>query len=148
MAGFFDGEGCVNLTVSGRSRQVCLRLMIVNTDHEILSEIHLSFGGRLARPRGNRKGWKSFRQIVFSGKEAYEFLLSVYPFLVVKKRQAKLAIDFWNFQHRPSSERCEIYKNPNCPIGYGRRRTQATIETELLFKKQMHELNRKGPGVN
>jgi len=146
VAGFFDGEGCVNITVRGKVRQVCLRVMIVNTDASILQKINLSYGGRLTKPHSAKDGWKLTRQLVFMGAEAFNFLISIYPYLEIKKRQAKLAIDFWNFQSSGRNQRCEFVSRP-IPKMPGRmvlKRTPQTVERELQFKAEMHELNRKG----
>ena len=145
-AGFFDGEGCVNITVRGRCRQVCLRVMLVNTDAEILSLFYAQWGGRLTRPRVHRDTWKPFRALIWSGQEAIDFLTVIQPYCRVKQRQIALAQEFWAFMKAPRMERCAVDpgSTTRAPFRVIVRRTPATLDKELLFKQQMHALNRKG----
>jgi hypothetical protein len=145
-AGFFDGEGCVNITVRGKFRQVSLRVMIVNTDEWILKELQLQYGGNLMTPRKLKQGWKPTRQLSLTGKVAIDFLHKIYPFLRIKRRQAELAFEFWGFMQKPRTERCEAVVIPveNFKRRVVMRRTDETKSLELLYKDQMHALNLKG----
>ena len=39
LAGFFDGEGSIGITVAGKYRRCILRLTLVNTDYDLLAAI-------------------------------------------------------------------------------------------------------------
>lgn len=140
LAGFFDGEGCVNITTRGKSKQVALRVMIVNTDPTILQEIQQVYGGFLSKPRINKRGWKAFRQLTFVGDSAVGLLSTLLPFLRIKKRQAELAIEFWAFQKAPGRNMTKYNESGHA----FRVRKPEIISGELYFKAQMHELNKKG----
>ena len=145
-AGFFDGEGCVNITVMGKTRQVSLRLMLSNTDAEILSLFRLQFGGFLSKPRTLKEGWKPYRQWVITGLGALEFMKFIRKNIIVKRAQVELAIEFMKFMHLPIRERCTVHSGPidrsqKTPIIS---RKPETIATELSFKDRMHILNKKG----
>lgn len=144
-AGFFDGEGCVNLTIRGKNCQISLRVMITNTDPNILQEFKDTYGGRLTKPRVLTEGWKAFRQIVLSDSDAIEFLRRVFPFCIVKRKQIELAEEFWTFQHQGKRQRCEkVLKKVNGKTVVTFQRTAETLERESEFKFRMSELNRKG----
>ena len=145
-AGFFDGEGCINITVRGPSRQVCLRVMLVNTDAPILRFFQIQFGGRLAKPRMNGDGWKEFRQLNWSGHAAAAFIREIEPYLILKKPQAQLALEFWDFMQLPKSSRCELRDYPSKLMPYQRLwyRTDETLAKELDYKQRMHWLNKRG----
>ena len=145
-AGFFDGEGCVNITVGGKSRQVALRVMIVNTDEAILQAFMLRFGGRLSRPRTLTAGWKKFICLTLSGECAFKFLSTICRYAILKRPQIELGMEFWEFQH--SADRCIVVAlGPAHTKGvrpFRRVRRPETVSKELAYKDMMHQFNKKG----
>lgn len=96
IAGFFDGEGCINTSKSG------LRATITNTDLEILLLIKEYFNKGKIRQRV-LKEWETRKpcfMLEYWSNEAVEFLNIVYPFLIVKKEQARLAFEYQNTYRR------------------------------------------------
>jgi hypothetical protein len=145
VAGFFDGEGCVNLTVKGRARQVALRVMVVNTEPMILALLHAQYGGRIPKPRQvGKETWKFFGVLVLTDYAAIRFLEDIAPFVILKKPQIELALEFWHFQHRPRRERCDILTGSHDYGGTRVVRKPETVQKELEFKARMHLLNQKG----
>jgi hypothetical protein len=145
MAGFFDGEGCINITICGKNRQTVLRVYVVNTDKDILLKIQSKFGGRLYHSdKGNNKGWKTFRCLDWRGPHAIKLLQSIYPHLLLKRPQADLAFKFYEFMQ--SDGRLEIIKRPTDLAKYRviKQRTEEAKNRELMFKNAMHTLNKKG----
>jgi len=145
LAGFFDGEGCVNLTVVGQAKTTQLRVSIVNTDLLILNAIHAQYGGRVYA-RESREGWKMFRAIEWRGEAAYEFLQKIKPFVILKLPQIKLAEAHYEFCNRPRSERCEkklvVLRN-------GTQKHIDVLKLEvrqegLQLKERLHVLNKRG----
>lgn len=91
IAGFFDGEGCVSGSVIiGRSSYI--QVQITQKLPEILIEIQKLYGGRLIKV----SGYKDIRchRLSFSNLEAKMLLYAIRDFVVVKKKQVDLAIDF------------------------------------------------------
>ena len=143
-AGFFDGEGCVNLTVSGRERRVVLRLMIVNTDPNILCAFQAQFGGEAVTSRQNGPShWKQFRMLKMTGQTAMAFLEDIAPYVRVKAAQVALALEFWDYTRRPKSERC-IYVRRASGVGATGQLKPEVIAKEHEFKTHMHLLNKRG----
>lgn len=140
-AGFFDGEGCVNLTVAGKARRVVLRVMLVNTEPSILVAFHAQFGGVLPLPRVSRKGWKPFGMLTLTGHAAAAFLSDIAPFVRVKAAQVALGLEFWDYNQRPKSDRCDYIPRMGGSTG---RLKPSVIVKEGEFKARMHGLNRKG----
>jgi hypothetical protein len=147
LAGLFDGEGCINITVSGKIRQVKLRLYLVNTDYEFLQEVRAEYGGCLMRrPQKKKLKWKPFCVIEWTHADAAKLLDILLPYLRLKRKQAALALEFRQFMELPKSERCHLIKIPANRMMNRRlwHRKPETIAKELEFKAKMHELNRKG----
>src|SRR2546426_7540467 len=81
-AGFFDGEGCVNIArYLKRGREW----------------LHQRWGGNLTRieRRGNSR-WRPYRHLRFSAGPAGPLLLAMFPYLIIKKAEAEIALEFIN----------------------------------------------------
>jgi hypothetical protein len=147
LAGFFDGEGCIGITVSGKERQVKLRLILVNTDYEFLEEIQRQYGGSLSRRIQKKKlTWKPFCSLEWAHMAAADLIKIMLPHLRLKKQQANLALEFRQFMELPKEQRCLFLVRPD-RAKRNRHvviRKPETIAKELEFKAKMHQLNRKG----
>lgn len=87
VAGFFDGEGCVNFSYCRNS--LFPRVLITNTDIDILQRIRERFGGDI-KPLSLRKGnWKQGYSLRISWSKAVEFLSEIHPYLFLKAAQAE-----------------------------------------------------------
>ena len=112
VAGFFDGEGCIQLCYSGMSRatsvlaSVHLMIQVSNNDKPILDRIQGWLGGRVvARTMAKKKPQhKQCYYLVISGRKAAQFLNVLLPYLHVKRKQAEAAILFSETLHGPWKE--------------------------------------------
>jgi len=101
-AGFTDGEGCIEIKKQppnpNRKRthpSYILNVAISNTKPEVLLKL-LPYGAsiNITIPRGNKRKQRP-RYIAFIGcKKAREFLMEIYPYLVIKKEEAEIALTF------------------------------------------------------
>ncbi len=145
LAGFFDGEGCINITVAGKSRHAILRLYLVNTDADLLREIQKQYGGHFATQESKKKGWKPFCTLIWTNIPAKGLLSQIGEFLILKRRQCELAEEFLRIKDDPN--RLEPFDNKNMPVNLrkGVRRVKPEIlEKEFAIKARMHALNKKG----
>ena len=104
-AGFFDGEGCVILRLNPRRGGVVETwIEFAQSNKAILDQIREWIGdGRWAKskqPGYDRTCWK----LQLSGKAYVPILELLLPYLIVKKRQAELALAF---------QSCPWRKEPN-----------------------------------
>lgn len=97
-AGLFDGEGCISINKIVGEKQgykrpgFQLRLSITNTNKEVLEEVQKKFGGKLYTR--NRKNSRTYYDWVVVSKQCIEVLESLKPYLIIKKRQAEIALEF------------------------------------------------------
>ena len=97
-AGFFDGEGCilVNRHFRGEGVSHTLRIKVGNTDFKTLAILKSLFGGRIyTRKLPSRKLlgiWQC------SGIQAENALKRMNPYLVAKRQEAEVALDFYELQ--------------------------------------------------
>ncbi|MBA7577582.1 hypothetical protein ES708_19435 [subsurface metagenome] len=98
MAGLFDGEGCIHITktkagkYNHRSDYHQLQVNLVNTNKKVLDWIKNRFGGSVRRHdiKSRSKAWTWYIYTI----KAKDFLKMIYPYLVIKEKQAKIAIEF------------------------------------------------------
>lgn len=109
LAGFFDGEGCVSIDqhlhekrgIAGL-RTFSINVRISNINLEVLQWIQSMVGGHIyehaeggRRHNGrNRPTW----QIYLSGKPAKRLFEMIEPFVIVKRQQIALAMEFFQLQ--------------------------------------------------
>src|SRR5207247_11196169 len=91
-AGFFDGEGCVNIARCLRRGRPyhTLAIIFTNTDFQVLDWLHQRWGGNLTRPvmRSNAH-WRPYRTLRLSAGPARPLLRAMLPYLIIKKSEAE-----------------------------------------------------------
>jgi len=150
LAGFFDGEGCINITVAGKHRRCILRLYIVNTDMDVLSRIQSEYGGFLSeRVHPNHPNWKPCGTLTWTNQQARELLERIGKHIILKRRQLDLALEFLSL--RGSPDRFEVASVAGVPSRnrkFVRRISADMLVKESGLKEKMHDLNRKGRSVH
>ena len=94
LAGIVDGEGSINLLAKPKTQQIQLRLQVANTSTELIDWLQSNFGGKVYEHKMHSTYHKQRYDWVVTGKEAKELIRLILPFLIVKKIQATLALDF------------------------------------------------------
>lgn len=96
LAGFFDGEGTLfieHLSLK-RSNSYRLRVSVGQTNRWILERYRMAFGGSVRLNRVEHGNHKPLWQWQVSCKAAGEFLKAIYPYLILKQSEAKVALEF------------------------------------------------------
>ena len=137
LAGIIDGEGTIHMAVArDRSRDSRhtwrVMLSIANTDEALMKWIQARFGGKyyLREPRQNSAHKRVFRW-VRARWDSLGILTAVLPYLVVKRRQANIALTFY--------QRLEVYRDT--VMGDIPRPLPAEF---LHMAEEMTTLNRRG----
>ena len=100
LAGLLDGEGCIMIAKSKRqgkkNYEYCLRVFVSNSHLLGLQEVQKYFGGWLneVKPDKNRFSQNRCWRLWWNGKSGANLLEQLKPYLVIKKRQAELALQF------------------------------------------------------
>lgn len=115
-AGLFDGEGCIAIHYK-RKKPSELGVTLTNNHIGVLQFVKNNFGGRISNLNGGiaTPDWRC------EGWKAYAFLKIVFPYLVVKQSQAKLALEFQDTTNK------------------GIKITQEILERRFLIDKQIKE---------
>jgi len=97
LAGFIDGEGTITanfrMTQSSRKEAVHYRLMLSNSNLEVLEWIQARWGGRLehmGKPRSPKH--RLIYYLYWGGPDCIPVIQAVYPYLIIKRRQAQLVL--------------------------------------------------------
>ncbi|KKM95820.1 hypothetical protein LCGC14_1184420 [marine sediment metagenome] len=90
-AGIVDGEGCILITRARRNLQ--LRVVVSNTNLEVLERLQLNYRGsvhvrKIYEPRKQIYDW------AVSGPDATELLRQIIPYLIIKEKEAKIAVQY------------------------------------------------------
>lgn len=96
-AGFFDGEGCIQIARmrrKGKHDVYALRVSANQRDARPLLLFAEHYGGKVRKHERTRFGQCDMWRWLVSSAKAEAFLLRVLPYLVVKKDQAELALEF------------------------------------------------------
>jgi hypothetical protein len=120
LAGIIDGEGSIGIDKqspckSRKTTYYAIRLLVVNTNVPLLDWLKENFKGNIIkRPKiENRR--QCYVWSIFSCN-AVNILKECLPFMIVKKRQAELLIEFmgldkrgWNVPEDVQKRRIELY---------------------------------------
>lgn len=101
-AGFFDGDGNIYIRKRKGKKEIwnstySINVSIGNTDKDIIIWLKDKFGGGIRNHIKQKEYHKQAYQWRVSGKIAYNFLKLIYPYLILKKYQAGLSIEFYEF---------------------------------------------------
>lgn len=136
-AGLFDGEGSVSIAYSlgGRDktkRYHSLHVSLTSTTPEMLEWLKANFGGPIITQRKAQAGWKLASRWQISGKHAAEFLALIEPYLVLKRPQVAVAL---NFRQTLRGYNGQFGREPLTP--------EIEAQRELL-RQELLQLNRRG----
>ena len=95
-AGIIDGEGCILLSPGKHDRckeYWTLRVSVSQVDRRLLTRLHAMFGGSVSsHGRMQAKGGRPISCWRVTSRQAEHVLRTVFPWLVVKREQAELAL--------------------------------------------------------
>lgn len=134
LAGFFDGEGCVNIQRPDRAGRQSLVVQVSNTQPAVLWLYQDRWNGRIIdRDNGpNRKRLSVWRTY---SVDALAALTDMLPHLIIKKGAAEIGIEFQMFKMGDNSLMALKGRHP--------RRTEI-LESRLDCYEQLRVLNHRG----
>jgi len=100
LAGMFDGEGTFSIYYQTQHDSTAIRIEITNTNLELMEWLVQNFGGqyyhhRRAKPQHKiAYGWRPKGRA-----NSEQLLLGILPYLVIKKKQANIALQYIRLPH-------------------------------------------------
>lgn len=93
VAAFLDGEGSIHIGISKGT--LSMRIGFMQTDSKILKEIQEKYGGRLYSKKSRKENQRSYYELyICKMDESKKFLLDIYPYVIQKRKQIKVAFIF------------------------------------------------------
>ena len=111
MAGLIDGEGSILVTHSGPGIGAYqLRLQVANTDYRVMLWMQTKFGahinkGGMRQKDHHKQAWYA----LWYSSYAKEVIRLIEPYLIIKKEQALLALQFPTDKSRVPEQRYQMY---------------------------------------
>ncbi|MCW3140680.1 MAG: hypothetical protein N2V72_00650 [Methanophagales archaeon] len=132
LAGYIDCDGCISIRqyLSAGRKAYQLNLDISSTNLDIIRWLIRNFRGKVKNGCNPPTTCKPLKQWRLHDKDAYKLICDVQPYLLLKDRQAELAIDFYR--------NCIRLKQK------GVLRPRWLISREETYHAKMHELNARG----
>lgn len=146
LAGFFDGEGCIQVSASKKRMakgQFDLHIVTSNTDRHVIEFAQQSLGGFVHLSKNyDQPNWAPIWVWIASAMPALAALKAMLPYLRVKKEQALLAIEF---QER-LLQRCASLPGAgrHIPLTEEEIQWRTDIKTRMDSLKARHDMRRRG----
>ncbi len=102
LAGMIDGEGCINISrrmaKGGIRPSYRLELIIANNHRPMLEALGATYGGSIHEVSAGHF------QLRFGAAATFAVLTNCLPFLLIKGRQARIALDFYATFDQPLTD--------------------------------------------
>ena len=133
LAGFTDGEGCIQIMRRHKERRedYGLRITITNTNLTILQYYLENFGGKIHENKKQlERNWALSYEWYLDGANAAQAIKCLLPFLIIKQKQAQIALKFQKTMHKTHNRHISVSAE------------------EFILRRQcyleMRELNKRG----
>lgn len=138
LAGIIDGEGCITImrrkhVERGERPRYTLEVVVINTDYSLIEWLQARFGGNVLKRNLRSKKWADTWRWRTSNLHSEAILRRVRPFLIIKARQADVAL---RFRDTFATHACRF-----------RMPTEAVYEKREELREEIQFLNRRGPVV-
>lgn len=108
-AGLFDGEG--TFTISNNPPRnngpsyAFREIFVTNTNLEVLEWLRDHLGGTIRVTKYAKNGWKDVYKWYVGTKQHYYVVKNMLPFLIIKKKQAKLILKFIKLKEKQKADK-------------------------------------------
>ena len=139
IAGLFDGEGCITIAQTGRGFRAHQVRCTIGIAHEgIIKAIVKMYGGYIKERKPKQDGYHTLWYWEVNSDSAIRFIRSVLPYLVVKRSQADMALEFHHDCVDPKSPKVKLLRKLRG--GHtGRRLTTDEIEIREEYRLALQQ---------
>lgn len=106
IAGLIDGEGCITIAKhksgqpKGKMWYYQPIITLANTDKTMINYITERYECNIVKQQRRKENYKQMYWISFTGDRLKIFLNDILPYLVCKRTQARIVLNFPNYAHR------------------------------------------------
>jgi len=139
LAGFIDGEGCITATynkylLNNYYPSITPHFILGNTDKKIMYYLGNLFQIKIKEKQRFKKH-KILYEMRCESKKAVNILKLVYPYLRLKKKQAKLCLELY--------KTINYFRKTN-KKGQFKKLDKRTFKKRVLLYKKLRKLNKRG----
>lgn len=144
LAGLVDSEGCINIKCT-RKRYYTLQIVVAQGNEHLLTYWQKRTGlGHIYAMKKEKTGNKNQSwQWYLNQEDATTLLYLILPYLILKKEEAKVALEFRKTL-RTQAETTQ-YIQPNTPMNENRL-TEDILKTRQAYKDTLHQLKHQRKG--
>ena len=135
MAGFLDGDGNISIEgarIGAKHQSWALSICYYNCNIEVLEKIQSWLGTGSIYERKRTSKWRINYRLKVRGVSARDVLAEIFPYLIVKREQASVAMEF--------AKTFTKYNYSGSSWQGGRKLTEITIKKRNKLKDRLHEL--------
>lgn len=129
LAGAIDGEGYIFIVFSKSTQNYICGVYIRNTDRRLLEVFAKYFGGNIYFLRRQKSNHKDSYSWQCAGFKAAELCKCILPYLVIKRRQAELLLEF------SKTLKNNVKNNSKLPKCIENKRTKLINKIKILNKR-------------
>jgi len=110
LAGLIDGDGCISIRPYGKKHTFSPRIEVSSKNYDFLEKLkNIIGGGSISRQVDRRNGSITYHLYFEKLEDCKKILEAITPFLILKKRQGELLLEFCNIRlQRPIWKRLEF----------------------------------------
>ena len=144
LAGIIDGEGCI--TIGAGKKETCINynalVLVQNTSKKLIDWLQANFGGQIyLSKKETEKNKEAWMWRLTKQKDIEILLLSILPYLIIKREQAKVLLNFVRLgRTTPVESRLKAYEEIRALNVRGKSVTTNMREAEKSVKIES-ELN-------
>jgi hypothetical protein len=155
LAGILDGEGC--LTIGAGQKETCTNynsiVAVQNTSKKLIDWLQAKFGGSVYLSKKETEKTKAaYMWRILKKKDIEILLLAVLPYLVVKREQAKILLEFVRLPREANNElRATYFQQLKVLNSRGvsvTTNTQEPSQLDGMIESELHGDMQSDPSVN
>ena len=98
LAGFIDGEGTIGIVSVASHKRYVVQIAACNCNPIPIELLENNFGGKVRLRKWKNENWKPCYEWKLTARKAVAVIKSILPYLLIKGRQAEIAIEAQAFK--------------------------------------------------
>ena len=139
MAGFVDADGSICITSVSKHKRYTAKIAVANCNYKVMEFFSNEFGGKIrtrVHKAEGREKWRDCYEWSLTADKAILVISKLYDFLVIKKKQADLAIYLQEFRKETRAK--------GIHARWHSEEYEKRLKTMQDLKNQCLELNKRG----
>jgi hypothetical protein len=100
IAGLIDGEGCIGIYEYNNRHSFSFRVQLKGCfPRELIELLKREYGGSIFQGKQKNPKHRDFTQWAVISKYAVRFIQELLPHMIIKKEEAKLFLEAWEYYH-------------------------------------------------